>query len=125
MTPQQDVYNMVYDVCDELGTVYEKVPALDVPYPFIIMVGTQVLPNQNKSARFAEVYQRLRFYATDNQRGTLSELMTNVELACARKTESANYRVRLLNIDMRIDPERFENVDLYHGKMELKFEVFI
>lgn len=89
------------------------------------MVGTQSLPNQNKSARFAEVYQRVRFYATDNQRGTLAELMNKVELACANNLESEHYHIRLVNVDSRIDPERFENVDLFHGKMELKFDVFI
>lgn len=124
ISPQQDIYNSVYDVCSKLGDVYEKAPPKGTPYPFIWLGQTELLPDRNKSVIFANVIQTIRFYAKDSQRGTISQLMFDVENALRELKETDQSYIDLVRSNTTVLGEVDGNDNLYHGILEVEFKVY-
>jgi hypothetical protein len=124
INPQQDVYNTVFNVCAGLADTYEKLPSDTATYPFISMGETQLVANRNMTAIFANVFQTLDFYASDRQRGTLSELMFNAEKALRNIKETNNQMVDVINVTVRVLTDTSTNNTLYHGILELEFKLY-
>ena len=124
ISPQQDIYNAVYDVCDKLGDVYEKSPPKGTPYPFIWLGQTELVPKRNKSVIFANVTQTIRFYAKDTQRGTISQLMFDVENALRELKETDQSYIDMVQSYTNVLGEDNGNDDLYHGILEVEFRVY-
>lgn len=121
---QQDIYNTVYGVCDELGRVYEKAPPKGTPYPFIWLGQTELVPDRNKTAIFANVIQTIRFYSTENQRGTISQLMFDVENELRELKETEQSYIDLVRSNTTVLGEVDGNDNLYHGILEVEFKVY-
>ena len=122
--PQQDIYNAVYDVCSKLGDVYEKSPPKGTDYPFIWLGQTELLPDRNKSVIFANVIQTIRFYAKDTQRGTISQLMFDVENALRELKETDQSYIDMVRSNTNVLGEVDGNDNLYHGILEVEFKVY-
>ena len=124
ISPQQDIYNTVYGVCEKLGDVYEEVPPKGTLYPFIWLGQTELLPDRNKSAIFANVIQTIRFYAKDTQRGTISQLMFDVENALRELKETDQSYIDLVRSNTTVLGEVDDNDNLYHGVLKVEFRVY-
>ena len=124
MNPKQDVYNMIYDICGQLGEVKESWPKGENIFPVIIMGSTQLVPSPNKSIFFGTVFQRIDIFAKANQKGTLNQLMVDIDLAIRQRTQSDNYSIRVKNSDMRDLLDSSTNMDLNHGIMNIEIEIF-
>ena len=95
MDPQQELFTRLLLDLEKKGyAVYDgALPPKDTPYPFIYLADSQLIDEENKTAVFGNVTQRIHvWHNNDKQRGTVSQMLLDIKTVCReiRTTNQSN-----------------------------------
>lgn len=125
ISPSQRIYTRIKFICHELGLdVYEQLPNLDAPYPFV-QIGEQFeqLTVTNKDRLFGTTQVTLHVWHNNElQRGTLTDLMDTIkaELWKIQKVDGLTVDVTGTNSQVLVDTST--DSKLLHGIIEIDLD---
>lgn len=119
ISPEQTIYNRLYDLCTNLGyDVYEYIPN-EVEYPLVIL-GEQFSQNVRVHKDFYNKDTQITIHVWHNnwrRRGTLLEMMRQIELAIVREFDVDD---ELITSQVIGEPD---NAELLHGIIETNIRI--
>ena len=119
ISPEQTIYNRLYDLCTNLGyDVYEYIPN-EVEYPLVIL-GEQFSQNVRVHKDFYNKDTQITIHVWHNnwrRRGTLLEMMRQIELAIVREFDVDG---ELITSQVIGEPD---NAELLHGSSETNIRI--
>lgn len=119
ISPEQTIYNRLYDLCTNLGyDVYEYIPN-EVEYPLVIL-GEQFSQNVRVHKDFYNKDTQITIHVWHNnwrRRGTLLEMMRQIELAIVREFDVDG---ELITSQVIGEPD---NAELLHGIIETNIRI--
>ena len=122
--PEQQIHDELFRIIDELGyKVYTYLPRENVPYPFLVIGDTVLLPRPTKSFLIGEVAITLHVWSNMGNRKQVSDIINHLmrEFSKIRKINNTRWFMKLSS-DSRIMSDNSTNELLYHGIMDLEFK---
>ncbi|RXK19093.1 hypothetical protein [Macrococcus sp. DPC7161] len=124
-SPRQQIYDLVFSRLIELGfTVYDKLPAEQVPYPFIVIKqGESDYQNRHKFNREMGISLVVDTWYLSDERGAHDEAMTRIEHSFFDFFLLDGYSVKLREIRTSELVDRTTNDELLHGTIKVSYTV--
>lgn len=120
ISPEQEVYNAIYDICGNLGyDVYEERPDDSATYPFVDLGEQfdQKTPT-NKDRLFGNTQVTIHVWHTARKRGTFTEMIGNIEHEVWKLKSTPRFSLRINSVNKQFLTDNTTNVTLLHGVIE-------
>ena len=124
MDPQQEIFTRLLVDLKALGhDVYDgALPPEDTAYPFIYLADSQLTDEENKTAVFGRVNQRIHVWHSDSkQRGTVSQMLLDIKTVCRKIRTTKNFAWSVLGINQQILSDSTTKQPLLHGVIDVEF----
>lgn len=122
LSPQQQIYDKVFEVCQTLGfKTYDYLPADEVGYPFAFVGEQSDIDRANKSTVTGLVMQTVHFYHDYKKRGELTTMINDLRRELRKVKNTKNFYLNVRNINGRILPDNSTARRLNHGIVEVEF----
>lgn len=119
--PQQELFTRLNLDLKALGyDVYDGfLPPENTPYPFVYLGNSQQTDEENKSAVFGKVHQKIHVWHNNpKQRGTVSAMLLDVKTVLRKIGHTANFAWTVRNITQNILADNTTKTPLLHGVIE-------
>lgn len=127
MTPDQLLYDYLFQKSLESGyKTYDYLPLENdnVPYPFVIIGGVQIIPDADKSSVSGQLTVSVDVWGSSEQRFEVSKMMNDLFFQASQPFKLMNCSVFLIrnSSDMQIIQDTsVPNIVLNHGILSLVF----
>ncbi|MCD8208547.1 MAG: DUF3168 domain-containing protein [Bacteroidales bacterium] len=125
MDPQQELFTAILLTIKDLGyDVYDgALPPEGTPYPFVYLADSQQIDTATKSQVIGNIYQTIHVWSNNPKaRGTLSEMMLQIKLACRRMEHTENYAWIMAGMNQQVLPDNTTAEPLLHGVLEVEYQ---
>lgn len=123
MDPQQELFTRLKLDLEAKGyRVYDgALPPKDTPYPFVYLADSQLIDEENKTAVFGSVNQRIHVWHSDfKQRGTVSQMLLDIKTVCRQINKTNNFAWSVRGINQQILADSTTNRPLLHGVLDVE-----
>ena len=123
MDPQQELFTRLkLDLEAKEYDVYDgALPPKDTPYPFVYLADSQLIDEENKTAVFGRVTQRIHVWHNDSkQRGTVSRMLLDIKTVCRRINKTNNFAWSVRGINQQILSDTTTKRPLLHGVLDVE-----
>lgn len=124
MDPQQELFTRLKLDLEAKGyAVYDgALPPEDTPYPFVYLADSQLIDEENKTAVFGNVAQRVHVWHSDfKQRGTVSQMLLGIKTVCRQINKTNNFAWSVRSINQQILSDSTTKRPLLHGVIDVEF----
>lgn len=125
MDSQQEIFTRLLLDLEKKGyDVYDgALPPEDTPYPFIYLADSQLIDEENKTAVFGSVTQRIHVWHSDfKKRGTVSRMLLDIKTVCRKINRTNNFAWSVRGINQQILSDTTTKRPLLHGVLDVEFE---
>lgn len=122
----QSLYDTLFRMYQELGSVHASNPPQDAPYPFINLGMIQIIPRVTKSHWMAIAEVTVDVWGDSTDRGKVSSLANQVVGSSHHlRTLESGHDVRLIpqNSTIELMVDQSTDSDLWRAIVRLQFEV--
>lgn len=124
MDPQQELFTRLKLDLEAKGyAVYDgALPPENTEYPFIYLADSQLIDEENKTAVFGRVTQRIHVWHSDfKKRGTVSKMLLDIKTVCREIRTTKNFAWNVRGISQQILPDSTTKQPLLHGVIDAEF----
>lgn len=123
MDPQQELFTRLKLDLEAKGySVYDgALPPKDTPYPLVYLADSQLIDEENKTAVFGGVNQRIHVWHSDlKQRGTVSQMLLDIKTVCRQIKKTNNFAWSVRGINQQILADSTTKQPLLHGVLDVE-----
>lgn len=127
-SPDMELFNYFYAKCDEKYSTYDYLPmkSQNASYPFIVISGSQLVPDSTKYALNGDIAQTIDVWGMADDRVTVSNIVNDIYRQALICTGTEHYRMSFnkQRSDIQVVTDTsVQNVVLLHAILDIHMTI--
>lgn len=124
MTPNQELFDALFEAINAICDTYDTLPSLEAPYPFAVIGEVSMTPSRNKLMLSGQLNATLHFWESGDNRGSLATLIGQAQALGSQlsKTPHMLLEYNPQASQSRIIEDNSSGQSLWHGVLYLEYQ---